>query len=52
MESVLGSLVALAGLGLVVGALTGRVKLKPCCPSVDPACEAEVPSESENVRRA
>jgi hypothetical protein len=50
MPYVLGSLVALAGVGLIVGALTGRVKVKPCCAPVSPEYERLAQTEQSGGR--
>jgi len=37
MQYVIGSLVALATLGLAVGAVTGKVRARSCCAPADPS---------------
>ena len=50
MQYIIGSVVALATLALVVGAITGRVKVQSCCAPADPARDLRMRHEGPNAR--
>jgi len=45
VQYVIGSVLALATVALVVGAITGRVKVQSCCAPADPACDRRMRAE-------
>ncbi|MBC7633498.1 hypothetical protein [Aeromicrobium sp.] len=48
MEIVIAGLIALALVALVVGALSGRVRLTSCCTTADPARDLRMRAAFEN----
>jgi hypothetical protein len=45
MEYVIGSLVALATLGLAIGSITGKVTARSCCAPADPSRDRRMQTE-------
>ena len=52
MQYVVGSLVALATLGLAVGAISGSVRARSCCAPDDPSRDRRMQAERDTSRHA